>query len=125
MDTCLRKILIERDVKGAISYCKNTISDLLQNKLDISMLVISKSLGEWMGKMINTLCSMCVKISMSIYIYKNIPLINTITLKHRCTLITTHQTLLIHPIPLYTRSLSSLHSPLYTLHLFFLCRKIC
>lgn len=46
MDTCLRKILIERDVQGAIDYCKGTISDLLQNKMDISMLVISKSLGK-------------------------------------------------------------------------------
>lgn len=46
VDTCLRKILIERDVSGAIEFAKNTISDLLQNKLDISMLVISKSLGK-------------------------------------------------------------------------------
>lgn len=46
VDTCLRKILIERNVQGAINYAKNTISDLLQNKLDISMLVISKALGK-------------------------------------------------------------------------------
>jgi DNA polymerase delta subunit 1 len=46
VDTCLRKILIERDVQGAIDYAKGTISDLLQNKMDISMLVISKSLGK-------------------------------------------------------------------------------
>lgn len=46
VDTCLRKILIERDVQGAIEYAKGTISDLLQNKMDISMLVISKSLGK-------------------------------------------------------------------------------
>ena len=46
VDTCLRKILIERNVQGAIDYAKGTISDLLQNKLDISMLVISKSLGK-------------------------------------------------------------------------------
>ena len=46
VDTCLRKILIDRDVKGAIAYAKTTIADLLQNKLDISMLVISKSLGK-------------------------------------------------------------------------------
>lgn len=31
---------------GAIAYAKGTISDLLQNKMDISMLVISKSLGK-------------------------------------------------------------------------------
>ena len=46
VDTCLRKIIIERDVKGAIEYAKGTISDLLQNKMDISMLVITKSLGK-------------------------------------------------------------------------------
>jgi DNA polymerase delta subunit 1 len=46
VDTCLRKILIERNVPGAIHYAKTVISDLLQNKMDISMLVISKSLGK-------------------------------------------------------------------------------
>ena len=46
VDTCLRKILIEQNVQGAIDYAKSTISDLLQNKLDISMLVITKSLGK-------------------------------------------------------------------------------
>ena len=46
VDTCLRKILIDRNVQGAIDFAKSTISDLLQNKLDISMLVISKSLGK-------------------------------------------------------------------------------
>lgn len=46
VDTCLRKILIERNVPGAIDYAKQTIADLLQNKLDISMLVITKSLGK-------------------------------------------------------------------------------
>jgi DNA polymerase delta subunit 1 len=46
VDTCLRKILIERDVNGAIDFAKRTIADLLQNKIDISMLVISKSLAK-------------------------------------------------------------------------------
>jgi DNA polymerase delta subunit 1 len=46
VETCLKKILIERDVQSAIDYTKRTIADLLQNKLDISMLVISKSLGK-------------------------------------------------------------------------------
>jgi DNA polymerase delta subunit 1 len=46
VDTCLRKIIIERNVQGAIDFTKNTIADLLQNKLDISMLVITKSLGK-------------------------------------------------------------------------------
>ena len=42
--TCLKKCLVERDVAGAIAYAKNSISDLLTNKLDISLLVISKGL---------------------------------------------------------------------------------
>eukprot|EP00904_Undaria_pinnatifida_P011202 jgi/Undpi1/7211/HiC_scaffold_22.g09684.m1 len=46
VDTCLRKVLIDRDVKGAIAYSKQVISELLQNKMDISLLVITKSLGK-------------------------------------------------------------------------------
>ena len=46
VDTCLRKILIERNVEGAIGHAKSTISDLLQNKLDISLLVVTKSLAK-------------------------------------------------------------------------------
>jgi len=46
VDTCLRKILIERNIPDAIDYAKGVISDLLQNKMDISMLVITKSLGK-------------------------------------------------------------------------------
>eukprot|EP01031_Cornospumella_fuschlensis_P034500 gene34500-41770_t len=45
VDTCLKKLLIDRDVQGAVDFVKHTISDLLQNKMDISMLVISKALG--------------------------------------------------------------------------------
>ncbi|KNA03069.1 hypothetical protein SOVF_212670 [Spinacia oleracea] len=41
---CLHKILIDRDVPGAIQYVKNTISDLLRNRLDLSLLVITKGL---------------------------------------------------------------------------------
>ena len=46
VDTCLRKILIERDVQGAIAYCKGVISELLQNKMDISLLVGSGLLSQ-------------------------------------------------------------------------------
>ena len=46
IQTCLQKILIERDVQGAIDHAKGTIGDLLQNKMDISLLVISKSLSK-------------------------------------------------------------------------------
>jgi DNA polymerase delta subunit 1 len=42
----LHKILIERNVPDAIDYVKGTIADLLQNKVDISLLVITKSLGK-------------------------------------------------------------------------------
>ncbi|KAI9785360.1 MAG: DNA-directed DNA polymerase delta [Geoglossum umbratile] len=44
IETVLRKILIDRDVQGAQDYVKDTISDLLQNKIDMSQLVISKAL---------------------------------------------------------------------------------
>lgn len=44
VESVLRKILIERDVPGAISYTKNIIAELLQNRVDISLLVITKGL---------------------------------------------------------------------------------
>ena len=43
---CLNLILIEKSAERAIQYCQNMISDLLCNRLDLSMLVISKSLGK-------------------------------------------------------------------------------
>lgn len=46
IDVCLRKLLIERDTQGAIDYVKRTISDLLQNKIDMSELVITKALSK-------------------------------------------------------------------------------
>lgn len=46
VDTCLRKILIERDVNGAKEYVKEMIKDLLQNKIDLSQLVITKALSK-------------------------------------------------------------------------------
>jgi DNA polymerase elongation subunit (family B) len=78
--TCLQKILMERDVQGdnsyrplhapsltslliplcittgAVEYAKNTIGDLLCNRLDISKLVITKSYSkkgeEYAGKQV-------------------------------------------------------------------------
>jgi DNA polymerase delta subunit 1 len=44
VDTCLRLILIEQNVQGAVTYVKGIISDLLMNRIDLSMLVISKAL---------------------------------------------------------------------------------
>jgi len=43
---CLNLILIERNVEAAVDYVKRTIADLLTNRLDLSLLVISKSLGK-------------------------------------------------------------------------------
>lgn len=42
----LDKIIVQRDVEGAIAYTKHMISQLLQNKVDISLLVITKSLSK-------------------------------------------------------------------------------
>ena len=46
IQTSLDKILIEQDVQGAINFVKSQIADLLQNKMDISRLVITKSLNK-------------------------------------------------------------------------------
>lgn len=43
---CLDKLLIERNVPGAQEFVKQTISDLLQNKVDLSQLVITKALSK-------------------------------------------------------------------------------
>ena len=40
--TVLEMILIERDDKGAKEFVRQTISDLLMNRLDLSLLVITK-----------------------------------------------------------------------------------
>merc|ERR1719508_737044 len=44
MNSCLHKILIERNPNGAVEFVKQTISDLLCNRMDISQLVITKEL---------------------------------------------------------------------------------
>ncbi|PYH98460.1 hypothetical protein BO71DRAFT_480347 [Aspergillus ellipticus CBS 707.79] len=46
IETVLHKILIDRDLDGAQDYVKHTISDLLQNKVDMSKLVITKALSK-------------------------------------------------------------------------------
>ncbi|KAL7719301.1 DNA polymerase [Entamoeba marina] len=52
LDNVLNKILLESDVNGAIQFTKDTIAQLLQNKLDLSLLIISKALSkeEYAGK---------------------------------------------------------------------------
>ncbi|KII69447.1 DNA polymerase delta catalytic subunit [Thelohanellus kitauei] len=44
VSSCLYKILIERDPNGAVKHACQTISDLLMNKIDISLLIITKEL---------------------------------------------------------------------------------
>ena len=44
IQTVLNKILIDRDLESAQEYVKDTISSLLNNKIDLSMLVITKAL---------------------------------------------------------------------------------
>lgn len=52
IDTVLRRMLIDRDPVGAQKYVQQVISDLLQNKIDLSQLVISKALSrtDYAGK---------------------------------------------------------------------------
>ena len=45
MNKVLRKILIDRNVDEALSFIKQTIDDILHNRVDISKLIISKTLG--------------------------------------------------------------------------------
>ncbi|KAK4538200.1 hypothetical protein CDCA_CDCA16G4225 [Cyanidium caldarium] len=40
----LRKLLVDQDVDGAIEFVKRVVSELLQNKIDLSLLVVSKTL---------------------------------------------------------------------------------
>ncbi|XP_071040648.1 DNA polymerase delta catalytic subunit [Parasteatoda tepidariorum] len=44
INSCLKKLLIDRDPEGACDYAKQTIADLLCNRIDISQLVITKEL---------------------------------------------------------------------------------
>ncbi|XP_011187824.1 DNA polymerase delta catalytic subunit [Zeugodacus cucurbitae] len=46
MNTCLQKLLIERNPEGAVEYAKRVIADLLCNRVDISQLVITKELAK-------------------------------------------------------------------------------
>ena len=47
--TSLEKILMEKDVVGAQGYVRNTISDLLMNRMDLSLLVITKAGAQLFG----------------------------------------------------------------------------
>lgn len=50
IDSVLRILLEERDLNAAVSYVKGVIGELLQNRLDISLLVVSKQLTKAEGK---------------------------------------------------------------------------
>jgi DNA polymerase delta subunit 1 len=41
---CFHKILIDRNIPGAVQFVKNTIADPLMNPMDFSLLVITKGL---------------------------------------------------------------------------------
>jgi DNA polymerase delta subunit 1 len=45
MDRCLEFIIENRNIPGAVEYAKNTVRDLLTNKVDLSLLIITKSLA--------------------------------------------------------------------------------
>eukprot|EP00917_Polyrhabdina_sp_WS-2016_P027821 GHVP01059411.1.p1 GENE.GHVP01059411.1~~GHVP01059411.1.p1 ORF type:complete len:1059 (+),score=189.46 GHVP01059411.1:43-3177(+) len=45
-DTVLKKILLDEDLEGAQEFTKNTIRDLLNKRVDMSLLVMSKSLSK-------------------------------------------------------------------------------
>ena len=46
VNNCLKKILIQRSYEEAIEYIKKVVSDLLQNRVDLSLLVVTKALGK-------------------------------------------------------------------------------
>ncbi|KAK4554418.1 DNA-directed DNA polymerase delta [Recurvomyces mirabilis] len=46
IETSLKMLLMDQDVQGAQDYVKETISELLQNKIDMSNLVITKALAK-------------------------------------------------------------------------------
>jgi DNA polymerase delta subunit 1 len=46
INNCLQKLLIDRDPVAATKHAKKVIADLLQNRIDISQLIISKELAK-------------------------------------------------------------------------------
>ncbi|GBE60528.1 DNA polymerase delta catalytic subunit [Babesia ovata] len=46
MEKILHMLLVDLDLKGAIQFVKSKISQLLRNEIDISLLVVTKSLGK-------------------------------------------------------------------------------
>lgn len=50
IDNVLNKILIDCNINAAIDYCKHVISELLQNKIDLSYLVITRAISKKMDE---------------------------------------------------------------------------
>ncbi|EJD34100.1 putative delta DNA polymerase [Auricularia subglabra TFB-10046 SS5] len=46
MDKVLNKMLVERDPEGALAYVKKIVNNLLQDRIDLSQLVITKTLAK-------------------------------------------------------------------------------
>eukprot|EP00466_Bigelowiella_natans_P004557 jgi/Bigna1/55650/estExt_Genewise1Plus.C_660113 len=46
VDECLHRLLVKKDQNSAVNYVKRIVSDLLCNRVDLSMLVISKALSK-------------------------------------------------------------------------------
>ena len=46
IDHTLKSVLIDRDIPKSVNYIKHMISEMLQNKLDLSYLVITKSINK-------------------------------------------------------------------------------
>ena len=44
MNTSLHLLLVERNKDAAVNYIKDTVSKLLQNRIDLSQLVITKQI---------------------------------------------------------------------------------
>lgn len=46
LEEVLKTVLLDNDIDKAVNYIKATVSNLLQNKIDISKLVISKAISK-------------------------------------------------------------------------------
>ena len=74
--TSLEKLLIQRDVEGAKEFVKNSITDLLMNRLDLSLLVITKVCFLGCCCRCQTSISVQMWLSMSMFDIKRIGLVD-------------------------------------------------
>lgn len=59
----LKKLLLEQDEEGAKEYVRYTVSQLLQNNVDLSLLVVSKSLGKTLMLQNTHIYNVCFSVS--------------------------------------------------------------